>query len=104
MPKKRTDEEILQELEEKIEKMKAKKQQVESRKKEKERKERTRRLIQIGAIFEKYFEIQSEEEAEKIAKALQAYVGKNKEKILHHDDMVVKEKKKAAAEVAVSEE
>lgn len=103
MPKKRTDEEILQELEDKIEKMKAKKQQVEVRKKEKERKERTRRLIQVGAIFEKYFEIQSEEEAEKIAKALQSYVGKNKDKILHHD-VVVKEKKKAAAEVAVSEE
>lgn len=75
MPKKRTGEEILQELEEKIEKMKAKKQQVEARKKEKER---TRRLIQVGAIFEKYFEIQSEEEAEKIAKALQSYVGKIK--------------------------
>jgi len=103
VPKKRTDEEILLELEEKIEKMKAKKQQVEARKKEKERKERTRRLIQVGAIFEKYFEIQSEEEAEKIAKALKSYVGKNKDKILHHD-VVVKEKKKAAAEVAVSEE
>lgn len=103
MPKKRTDKEILQELEEKIEKMKAKKQQVEARKKEKERKERTRRLIQVGAIFEKYFEIQSEEEAEKIAKALQSYVGKNKNKILHHD-VVVKEKKKAAAEVATAEE
>ncbi|MGZ0880259.1 hypothetical protein ACWZQY_030425 [Priestia megaterium] len=103
MPKKRTDEEILQELEEKIEKMKAKKQQVETRKKEKERKERTRRLIQIGAIFEKYFEIQSEEEAEKIAKALQSYVGKNKEKILNHD-VVVKEKEKAETEAAASEE
>jgi hypothetical protein len=102
VPKKRTDEEILQELEEKIGKMKAK-QQVEARKKEKERKERTRRLIQVGAIFEKYFEIQSEEEAEKIAKALQSYVGKNKDKILHHD-VVIKEKKKAATEVAVSEE
>ncbi|MGE6897395.1 hypothetical protein [Priestia flexa] len=34
---------------------------------------------------------------------MQAYVGKNKEKVLNHD-MVVKEKKKAAAEVAVSEE
>ncbi|WP_310883836.1 hypothetical protein [Priestia megaterium] len=30
------------------------------------------------------------------------YVGKNKDKILHHD-VVVKEKKKAAAEIAVSE-
>ncbi|WP_394530883.1 hypothetical protein [Priestia aryabhattai] len=60
--------------------------------KEKKRKERTtRRLIQVGAIFEKHFEIQSEEEAEKIAKALQSYVGKNKDKILHHD-VVVKEK------------
>ncbi|MDD9791463.1 hypothetical protein [Priestia megaterium] len=103
MPRKRTDEEILQEIEEKIEKMKAKKQQVEARKKEKERKERTRRLIQVGAIFEKYFEIQSEEEAEKIAKALQSYVGKNKDRILHHD-IVVKEKKKATTEVAVAEE
>ncbi|MGI1814136.1 hypothetical protein [Priestia sp. TGN 0903] len=103
MPKKRTDAEILQELEEKIEKMKAKKQQVEARKKEKERKERTRRLIQVGAIFEKYFEIQSEEEAEKIAKALQSYVGKNKDKILHHD-VVIKEKKKATAEAATAKE
>ncbi|MCY9026082.1 hypothetical protein MOF32_24620 [Priestia megaterium] len=103
MPKKRTDEEILQELEEKIEKMKAKKQQVEARKKEKERKERTRRLIQVGAIFEKYFEIQSEEEAEKIAKALQSYVGKNKEKILHHD-VVVTQKKKTIQEAASTKE
>ncbi|WP_425288099.1 NIP7 pre-PUA domain-containing protein [Priestia aryabhattai] len=47
--------------------------------------------------------MQSEEEAEKIAKALQSYVGKNKDKILHHD-VVVKEKKKAIAEVATAEE
>ncbi len=103
MPKKRTNEEILQELEEKIEKMKAKKQQVEARKKEKERKERTRRLIQVGAIFEKYFEIQSEEEAEKIAKALQSYVGKNKEKILYHD-VIVTQKNNASKEVASTKE
>jgi formate dehydrogenase maturation protein FdhE len=101
--KKRTDEEILQELEGKIEKMKARKQQVEARKKEKERKERTRRLIQVGAIFEKHFEIQSEEEAVKIAKALQAYVGKNKEKILHHD-VVVTQKKKTMQEGAYTKE
>jgi len=103
VPKKRTDEAILQELEEKIEKMKAKKQQIEARKKEKERKARTRRLIQVGAIFESHFDIQSEEEAEKIAKALQSYVGRNKDKILHHD-VVVKEKKKTTTEVAVAEE
>ncbi|MED3888302.1 DUF2024 family protein [Priestia aryabhattai] len=34
---------------------------------------------------------------------MQTYVGKNKDKILHHD-VVVKEKNKASAEVAVSEE
>ncbi|MCM3068310.1 hypothetical protein PH235_14530 [Trichococcus sp. K1Tr] len=103
MPKKRTDEEILQELEEKIEKMKAKKQQVESRKKEKERKERTRRLIQVGAIFEKYFEIQSEEEAEKIAKSLQSYVTKHKEKrlTLNHEKL---EQNTAEEEVSTTKE
>ena len=47
--------------------MKARKQQIESRLKEKERKERTRRLIQIGAIFEKYFDIEGVDQAEKIA-------------------------------------
>jgi len=57
----------------------------------------------VGAVFKKDVEIQIEEEAEKIAKASQSYVGKNKGKILHHD-VVVKEKKQAAAEVAVSEE
>lgn len=48
----KTDEERLQELEKKIEQAKAKKLQIERRMKEKERKERTRRLIQVGAIFE----------------------------------------------------
>ena len=52
----KTDEERLKELEKKIEQIKVQKQQVESRLKEKERKERTRRLIQVGAIFEKYFD------------------------------------------------
>ncbi|MGW8428913.1 hypothetical protein ACWGJQ_26300 [Peribacillus simplex] len=40
---------------------------MESRIKQKERKEQTKRLIEIGAIFEHHFEITSEEEAEKIA-------------------------------------
>ncbi|WP_439952164.1 NIP7 pre-PUA domain-containing protein [Klebsiella pneumoniae] len=54
-------------------------------------------------MFEKYFEIQSEEEAEKIAKALQSYVGKNKEKILHHD-VVVTQKNNGSKEVASTKE
>ena len=51
-------------LEEKMEQLKARKQQIESRLKEKERKERTHRLIQIGAIFEKYFDIADVDQAE----------------------------------------
>lgn len=78
----KTDAERLLELEKKIEQIKVKKQQVESRLKEKERKERTRRLIQVGAIFEKYFEIEGQEEAEKIAVAFQRNVLKNKEKVV----------------------
>lgn len=77
----KTDEERLQDMEKKIEQMKAKKQQVASRVKEKERKERTRRLIQVGAIFEKYFDIEGEKEAEQIAVGLKKTVQKNKEEL-----------------------
>lgn len=78
----KTDSERLQELEEKMEKMKARKQQVESRIKQKERKERTKRLIEIGAIFEHHFEIKSKEEAEKIAWGLKKVVTNRKEDLL----------------------
>ena len=69
-----------------------KKQQVESRMKEKERKERTRRLIQVGAIFEKYFEIADIDQAEKIAFSLKKHVENNKEKIMAVDLEKSKEK------------
>lgn len=78
----KSDEEKLKELDGKIEQIKARKQQVENRLKEKERKARTKRLIEVGAIFEKYFEIKGQEEAEKIAIAMQPHVSKSKEKIL----------------------
>ena len=81
----KTDEERVKELEGKMEQLKARKQQLESRLKEKERKERTRRLIQVGAIFEKYFDITDVDQAEKIAFALKKYVVNNKEKILATD-------------------
>jgi hypothetical protein len=83
MMARKTDEERLRELEEKMEQMKARKQQVENRMKEKERKERTRRLIQVGAIFEKYFDIVGVDQAEKIAFGLKEVVEKNKEKLLN---------------------
>jgi hypothetical protein len=88
----KTDEERLKELEKKIEQIKVKKHQVESRMKEKERKERTRRLIQVGAIFEKYFDIVDVDQAEKIAFALKKYVENNKEKIIAVDLEKSKEK------------
>ncbi|WP_451541594.1 hypothetical protein, partial [Streptomyces sp. NPDC003631] len=68
-----------------MEQIKAKKQQVASRIQQKERKERTRRLIQVGAIFEKYFDIVGEEEAEKVAYGMKNAVENNKEKLLKID-------------------
>lgn len=78
----KTEEERLRELEEKMEKIKNQKQQLESRLKEKERKARTKRLIEVGAIFESHFEFMGQEEAEKIALAFKHTVLKNKEKVL----------------------
>ena len=51
----RSPEEQLAELDKKMEQLKARKQQIQTKISQKERKERTRRLIQIGAIFEKQF-------------------------------------------------
>jgi mannitol-specific phosphotransferase system IIBC component len=87
----RTDEERLQEIEKKMEQMKAKKQQVETRLKEKERKQRTKRLIEVGAIFEKYFEIEGKEEAEKIALAYQSNILKKKNEILKKEIEEIKQ-------------
>ncbi|RID87706.1 hypothetical protein D1953_04925 [Peribacillus asahii] len=81
----KTDAERLLELEKKLEQLKARKQQVESRMKEKERKERTRRLIQVGAIFEKYFDIEDVDQAEKIAFGMKGIVEKHREKLINID-------------------
>lgn len=51
----RSPEEQLNDLEKRMDQLKAKKQQLQVKINQKERKERTRRLIQIGAIFEKQF-------------------------------------------------
>lgn len=78
----KTDEERLRELEEQMNKMKIRKQQITSRVEQQKRKARTKRLIEVGAIFEKHFEIEGQEQAEKLAIALKPYVLKNKNKIL----------------------
>lgn len=53
--KRRSPEKRLAELNKKMEQLKAQKQRVQAQVNQKERKERTRRLIQVGAIFEKQF-------------------------------------------------
>lgn len=53
--KRRSPEERLAELNKKMEQLKAQKQRVQAQVNQKERKDRTRRLIQVGAIFEKQF-------------------------------------------------
>jgi len=90
----KTDAERLRELEKKMEKLKARKQQVESRMKEKERKERTRRLIQVGAIFEKYFEIEDIDQAEKIAFGMKEIVVKHRQELMNIDLKQSKEQDK----------
>lgn len=56
--------ERIESIEKKIEQLKAQKQAIVQREKEKERKARTRRLIQIGALFEKYIGIDTVEGTE----------------------------------------
>lgn len=95
----KTDTERLEELEEKMEQIKAKKQQVASRIQAKERKERTRRLIQVGAIFEKYFDIIGEDQAEKVAYGMKDAVGNHKNKLMNIDVEKSKEENKLVYEV-----
>ncbi|MFE4525791.1 hypothetical protein ACFRCQ_27505 [Cytobacillus firmus] len=95
----KTDAERLQELEEKMEQIKARKQQVASRIAQKERKERTRRLIQVGAIFEKYFDIVGEDQAEKVAYGMKDAVEKHKDKLLNIDVEKSKKENKLVYEV-----
>ena len=61
-------EDKLKKLDEQISKLKAQKQAILNRDRAKDRKARTRRLIQIGAVFEKCLEINSVEEAEAFAR------------------------------------
>lgn len=75
----RSPEEKLAELNKKLEQLKAQKQRVQAQLNQKERKERTRRLIQIGAIFEKYFDLRSVEDAEAMAKQLRQLANKSED-------------------------
>jgi hypothetical protein len=70
LSKRKTPQERLEEMEQKMEQLKAKKLQLQAQVSQQERKARTRRLIEIGAIFEKNFDIDSVETAQKMALAL----------------------------------
>lgn len=67
--------ERIEKIEKKIEQLKAQKQAIVQREKEKERKARTRRLIQIGALAEKYLDIHTPEDMENW---LKEFVGQDK--------------------------
>lgn len=51
-------------LKQEIDKLKARQQTILARQKLRERKDRTRRLIQIGAVVEKYLQVHTPEQAE----------------------------------------
>jgi hypothetical protein len=58
------------EIEKRIEQLKNQKQALLAKEKQKERKERTHKLIQIGALVEKYLNVQTVEEADKLLKKI----------------------------------
>lgn len=77
----KTDAERLENYAKKIKQMETKKERLAKQLKEKERKARTRRLIQVGAIFEDYFDIEDKEQAEKYAIGLIKVVKNNRDKL-----------------------
>lgn len=97
--KQKTHEEKIQELDTKINQIEARKERMKNRLKEKERKERTRRLIQVGAIFENHFEIEGKEQAELIASGLAEYVKQNKNVLFQIGVKKSKERKKNMYEI-----
>lgn len=74
MSNRKTDEEKLQELEKKMEQLKNRKKTLLAKQKQEERKARTHRLIQLGALSEKYFDCANiePEEFEKLLKQIVA--------------------------------
>lgn len=78
----KTPEEQLANIEEKMKKLKAREQKIKSQVSKQERKTRTRRLIQTGAIFESYFETESLEDSEKLMRELKALLIKRDDEAL----------------------
>lgn len=78
----KTGQEKMLEIETKIGQLEMQKTRLENRLNEQERKKRTRRLIQVGAIFEKHFDIKGVEDAENVASTWSDRIKKNKDEML----------------------
>ena len=83
-------EERLAHLEKRQKQLQKKKNELQQKIKSEDRRRRTRRLIQTGAIFEKYFECDSIEEAEQIAIQFGELV--KKKKIVRKDYILLKKR------------
>lgn len=86
-----TDEERLNNLNEKIEQMQERKKRLRQQINNRERKERTRRLIQVGGLIEKHFNIEGPEQAAKLIYFLQRTVKENKQDIFSLNIEMVKD-------------
>ncbi len=77
MAERKTPDEKIQDIEKKLEQLKAQKREIEARLKKEERAARTRRLIQNGALAEKYFDCEgiSPEAFEKLLQQIIAVPG-----------------------------
>ncbi|WP_437834678.1 hypothetical protein ACQRXC_29610 (plasmid) [Niallia taxi] len=77
----KSEEERLLDMDEKIKKMQAEKQRLANQVKQKERKARTQRLIRMGGLLEKYLGITGEEETIKLIASFQKSILENKDRV-----------------------
>lgn len=77
----KTEEERLLEMDEKIKKMQAEKQRLANQVKQKERKIRTQKLIRMGGLLEKHLGITGEEETIKLIASFQRSIFENKDRV-----------------------
>jgi len=77
----KTEEERLLEMDEKIKKMQAEKQRLANQLKQKERKARTQKLIRMGGLLEKHLGITGEEETIKLIASFQKSILENKDRV-----------------------
>ncbi|WP_256218399.1 hypothetical protein [Bacillus sp. MUM 116] len=97
----KTMEERLEELQKRKEQIAKQEKSLQAKIRSQERKERTRRLIEVGAIFEKYFEIEGAEEAEQVAIQFGEMI---KQKKIIREDYVLLGKREKHSDVSSEKE